>query len=99
MEQKLVLLLHGTALFNYLLGIYYDLNHLQLPEPVKSLVENTGAPLKGRVAYLTFLNMVSYNYSQTPVNIGGDYSSTPNIPKFSVIEIRKQIPQVVSLTL
>lgn len=59
MAQKLVLLLHGIALFNFLFGMYYDLNHLQLPEPFKTNVENSGAFLKGRTAFLTFLNMVS----------------------------------------
>lgn len=63
MAQKLVLFLHGIALFNFVFGIYYDLNHLQLPEPFKSNVENSGAFLKGRTAFLTFLNMVSLTFS------------------------------------
>lgn len=59
MSQKLVLLFHGIALFHFLFGIHYDLNYLQLPTSFKNMVENTGAFLKGRTAFLTFLNMVS----------------------------------------
>lgn len=67
MVQKLVFLFHGIALFNFLFGIYYDLNHLQFPEPFKTKLENSVAIVKGRTAFLTFLNMVSlhFTYSKT----------------------------------
>lgn len=63
MAPKLALLFHGIALFNFLFGIHYDLNYLQLPTNFTNFLENTGAFLKGRTAFLTFLNMVSVCFS------------------------------------
>lgn len=57
MELKLIF--HGVVLSNYLYGMYYDLNCVELPEPFKTMIEGTGVALKGRMAFLTFLNMVS----------------------------------------
>ncbi len=58
-NMELKVAFHGIASFTFLFGMYYDLNCVNLPEPYKSMLESSGALLKGRTAFLTFLNLVS----------------------------------------
>lgn len=57
LSEAVFIISHSITAYHYIFGMYYDLNHVHPTEPFKSLLDKTG-PCKGRLAFLTFINLV-----------------------------------------